>query len=76
MRFVVARVSQNSSSGGSNSGRPAEDVLEYKAGAQIMLLTNDPADRWVNGTLAKITHTLFDDDGEPYVVSGPGSCGS
>ena len=48
--------------------RPAEDVLEYKAGAQIMLLTNDPADRWVNGTLAKITETLFDDDGEPYVV--------
>ncbi|MCT1833204.1 AAA family ATPase [Kocuria palustris] len=48
--------------------RPAEEVLEYKAGAQIMLLTNDPADRWVNGTLAKITETLFDDDGEPYVV--------
>lgn len=47
---------------------PAEDVLAYKAGAQIMLLTNDPADRWVNGTLAKIRETLFDDDGEPYVV--------
>ncbi|WP_144791642.1 AAA family ATPase [Kocuria palustris] len=48
--------------------RPADEVLAYKAGAQIMLLTNDPADRWANGTLARITDTLFDEDGEPCVV--------
>ncbi|NKX90967.1 AAA family ATPase [Nocardia coubleae] len=35
--------------------RPAAEVITYKVGAQIMLLTNDPADRWVNGTIGRIT---------------------
>lgn len=34
---------------------PTDEVLEFKIGAQIMMLTNDAAERWVNGTLGKIT---------------------
>ncbi len=34
---------------------PASDVLEMKTGARVMLLNNDPDDRWINGTLG----TLF-----------------
>lgn len=30
---------------------PAEQELRIKKGAQVMLLTNDPLDRWVNGTI-------------------------
>jgi ATP-dependent DNA helicase PIF1 len=33
---------------------PVDDVLHYKVGAQIMMLTNDPSDRWVNGTLGRV----------------------
>lgn len=31
---------------------PAETELRIKTGSQVMLLTNDPMDRWVNGTIA------------------------
>ncbi len=34
---------------------PVEEALELKAGAQVMMLNNDSANRWVNGTLGKIT---------------------
>ena len=34
---------------------PTDAVLRVKVGAQIMMLSNDQADRWVNGTLARIT---------------------
>lgn len=33
---------------------PAEDNLYFCKGAQIMMLTNDPTDRWVNGELGII----------------------
>lgn len=33
---------------------PTHQVLELKAGAQVMLLNNDPAGRWVNGSIGKI----------------------
>ncbi|MDV8001884.1 AAA family ATPase [Rhodococcus sp. IEGM 1408] len=33
---------------------PTGDVLSFKVGAQIMMLTNDPADRWVNGSIGRI----------------------
>lgn len=32
-----------------------EDVVRYKVGAQVMMLTNDPGDRWVNGTLGRVS---------------------
>jgi len=34
---------------------PTERFLEFKVGAQIMLINNDPEGRWANGTLARIT---------------------
>lgn len=34
---------------------PAADQLEMKTGARVMLLNNDPNDRWINGTVG----TLF-----------------
>jgi ATP-dependent DNA helicase PIF1 len=33
---------------------PTEAVLELKRGAQVMLIKNDPAKRWVNGTLGRL----------------------
>lgn len=33
---------------------PVERTLTFKVGAQIMMLTNDQADRWVNGTLGRV----------------------
>lgn len=33
---------------------PTDAMLQLKVGAQIMMLTNDPSDRWVNGTLGRI----------------------
>ena len=33
---------------------PTDEVLDFKVGAQIMMLTNDPADRWVNGSIGRI----------------------
>ncbi|HZK04606.1 MAG TPA: AAA family ATPase [Actinomycetaceae bacterium] len=37
------------------SDPPNDRRLEYKVGAQVMLLVNDAADRFVNGTLGTIT---------------------
>ena len=33
---------------------PTLEVLRFKIGAQIMMLTNDPADRWVNGSIGRV----------------------
>lgn len=44
--------------------RPIADKLVYKVGAQIMLVTNDSADRWVNGTIGRITGH-YDEQGTP-----------
>lgn len=46
---------------------PTEEELHLAVGAQVMLLNNDPADRWVNGTLGKIT-AITVDRGEPLVT--------
>lgn len=42
---------------------PADQVLRFKPGAQIMMLSNDPADRWVNGTLGRVLDVTIDTDG-------------
>ncbi len=34
---------------------PTDEVLNVKAGSQVMLLNNDQTDRWVNGTVGRIT---------------------
>ena len=33
---------------------PTERFLDFKVGAQVMLINNDPDQRWANGTLARI----------------------
>ncbi len=39
---------------------PTEKMLEFKVGSQIMLLNNDQALRWANGTLARIKKVNLD----------------
>lgn len=48
--------------------RPVEDVLQFKVGAQVMMVTNDPADRWANGTLGQVIDHRRDELGQPIVV--------
>lgn len=45
---------------------PVEECVEYKLGAQIMLLNNDPSGQWVNGSLGKVV--AVSDDGETVTV--------
>lgn len=33
---------------------PTEEVLGFKINAQVMMLTNDPAHRWVNGSIGRV----------------------
>ena len=33
---------------------PTEAKLVFKVGAQVMMLTNDPVDRWVNGSIGRV----------------------
>ena len=40
---------------------PVEETLRFKIGAQIMMLNNDQFDRWVNGTLGRVTAVRLDD---------------
>lgn len=44
---------------------PVAEVLRFKVGAQVMLLSNDPGDRWANGTLG----TVVGFDGEDGTAS-------
>lgn len=39
---------------------PAPELLELKAGAQVMCVRNDPEHRWVNGTLGQVVGLNFD----------------
>jgi ATP-dependent DNA helicase PIF1 len=45
---------------------PADEDLRFKVGAQIMMLNNDQSDRWVNGTIGRISG--ISDDGR-FVVT-------
>lgn len=47
---------------------PVEDTVRFKVGAQVMLLTNDPSDRWANGSLGRI-HDVDLSGGDVPVVS-------
>ncbi|PPB51106.1 hypothetical protein CDQ67_10305, partial [Campylobacter hyointestinalis subsp. hyointestinalis] len=50
---------------------PAETELVFKTGAQIMMLTNDPQDRWVNGTLARVAGHRIKDGEQRVTVELP-----
>jgi ATP-dependent DNA helicase PIF1 len=46
---------------------PTAIALQYKIGAQIMLLNNDQKKRWVNGSIGKIEAVKCDEDGCEYL---------
>jgi ATP-dependent exoDNAse (exonuclease V) alpha subunit len=47
---------------------PADEELHLKAGAQVMLLNNDPHGRWVNGSMARVEDIMKGPPGEEDVV--------
>ena len=47
---------------------PTPEVLELKAGAQVMMLNNDPDKRWVNGSLGKILKIVVDTEGDDVIL--------
>ncbi len=49
------------------SSLPTDERLELKIGAQVMLLTNDPFGRWVNGSIGRV-HEVLQAPGEDDVV--------
>lgn len=46
---------------------PTATELQFKIGAQIMLINNDTQGRWVNGSIGVITATARDADDRAYV---------
>lgn len=46
--------------------KPVEEQVNYKTGAQVMMVTNDPTNRWVNGTIGRVVAHKFQ-DGSPLV---------
>jgi ATP-dependent DNA helicase PIF1 len=40
------------------SAYPTDERLELKPGAQVMLLTNDPHGRWVNGSIGRVAEIV------------------
>ncbi|MCK7521442.1 MAG: hypothetical protein MZV64_29020 [Ignavibacteriales bacterium] len=57
---AATRASSTASSSAARS-RPTKR-LELKAGAQVMLLTNDRRGRWVNGTIGRVTRIRRSED--------------
>jgi len=47
---------------------PTAEVLRLKTGAQVMMLNNDAAGRWINGTVGRLTAVKKDDDGADYLT--------
>lgn len=47
---------------------PTAVDLNYKIGAQIMMLNNDNEKRWVNGSIGVITGVKEDDEGAEYLT--------
>lgn len=45
---------------------PTDEVIDVKVGAQVMLLNNDRAGRWINGTIGKVKN-ITTQDGERTV---------
>ena len=54
---------------------PTAQILSFKIGAQIMMVTNNPHDRWVNGSIGRVLDVTFGRRGDrdergPVVVVG------
>ncbi len=48
---------------------PTKIDIEVKVGAQIMMLNNDIAGRWVNGSIGKITGLIQNGKGEDIIIA-------
>ncbi len=48
----------------SQSEKPNADTLYFKRHSQIMMINNDPEQRWANGTLGTITEIVLNDPAE------------
>jgi ATP-dependent exoDNAse (exonuclease V) alpha subunit len=48
---------------------PTAVDLRLKQGAQIMLLNNDSSGRWINGTIARVTGFVADDEGRDVIAA-------
>lgn len=48
---------------------PTDIELEFKRGAQIMLVNNDPRGRWINGTLGRVIDVIESEEEEDVVVA-------
>ncbi|MFA5842094.1 MAG: AAA family ATPase [Candidatus Gracilibacteria bacterium] len=46
---------------------PTAEALQFKVGAQIMMLNNEATGRWVNGTIGKITRIKKSEDDEAVI---------
>jgi hypothetical protein len=47
---------------------PTGRQLKLKAGAQIMMINNDPAGRWVNGSIGKVLEIVKEENDEDDIV--------
>jgi ATP-dependent exoDNAse (exonuclease V) alpha subunit len=52
-----------------NRAMPTDAALSVKVGAQIMMLNNDSAGRWVNGSIGKIVSIEKDEEGEDLLIA-------
>ncbi len=46
---------------------PTDEILQLKVGAQVMLINNDSAKRWVNGTIGRVVDFKKSNYGSPGV---------
>ncbi|MDF2379645.1 MAG: DEAD/DEAH box helicase [Candidatus Gracilibacteria bacterium] len=51
-----------------NKQLPTEEILKIKKKAQVMMLNNDPAGRWVNGSMGVVEAIGWDDEREQDVL--------
>lgn len=51
-----------------NGHLPAPKELQLKIGCQVMMLNNDPKQRWINGTMARVLRIFQDTDDYETIV--------
>ncbi|MEB3052204.1 AAA family ATPase [Mycolicibacter sp. MYC123] len=51
--------------------KPLEDELRFKVGAQVMMLNNDQAERWVNGSIGRVVGVGYNRHGAVVDVEFP-----